>query len=436
MRRSRLIPFLLALVLGACGGGGGGPPISGCSLAEQNQFVFDLMNDVYYWIDDVPAVSIDGLATPEEVFEAFRFQPLDRFSVIADLEAHEALISDSQFIGYGIGLKLVDFDRVRITQVFGGSPAAAAGLARGDEITALDGRAVGDILAAEGSLDDAFGADALGVATTIDYLDGGGIARQVTLEKAWITIETVSLATTFEDTGQSVGYLVFRNFVEPSFAALDTAFAAFEATGVTALVLDLRYNGGGLISVAQYLAGLVGGTRTAGEVFARRVHNARNASLNETQRFSDEPHALDLAQVVIIASPATASASELVINALRPFIAVTLVGDTTFGKPVGAYAYPFCDKVALPTAFTNLNALNEGDFFAGFAPDCAAADDLDRPLGDPAEASLAEALHVVEHGQCSTPPVAMSPRTLGGRRLDAGAHAASANGWRQLVNAY
>ncbi|MFK8014234.1 MAG: peptidase, partial [Gammaproteobacteria bacterium] len=96
-----------------------------------------------------------------------------------------------------------------------------------------------------------------------------------------------------------------------------------------------------------------------------------------------------------------ASASELVINSLIPFIPVTVVGEASFGKPVGAYQFEFCDKVAVPTAFASVNALGDGDFFDGFVPDCPAVDDLDRALGDPLEASLAEALFVVENGSCS-----------------------------------
>jgi carboxyl-terminal processing protease len=80
---------------------------------------------------------------------------------------------------------------------------------------------------------------------------------------------------------------------------------------------------------------------------------------------------------------------------------VTVIGDTTYGKPVGQYGLPFCDKVLVPVAFSLKNVNNEGDFFDGIAADCAATDDITHQLGDPAEASYAEALTVLRTGSCS-----------------------------------
>jgi C-terminal peptidase prc len=405
---SLTISVAIAVVLTGCGGGGSSAPIAAspvdsCSVQGQNQFVFDLMNDIYFWIDDVPAVVNAGFDSPDAVLEAFRFEPLDRFSGLRDLEENTAFFSDSQFIGVGLSYRVLDGDRVRLTQVFSDGAAAAAGLARGDELIAIDGRAVSDLLASD-ELGTAFGANEIGVTVTVDYRDQAGSTLQVQLTKALVTIETVTLTTEFDVAGRPVGYLVFRNFVQPSFAALEAAFAQLNAAGVESLILDLRYNGGGLIDVAQQLASLIGGTTTNGQLFARRVHNAANVSRNVDSFFTTEANALGVTDVVVITSGATASASELVINALTPFVPVTIVGETSFGKPVGSYQFEFCDKVAVPIAFANVNAEGSGDFYDGFAPDCAAADDLDRALGDPAEASLAEALNVVENGSCS--PVA------------------------------
>ena len=80
--------------------------------------------------------------------------------------------------------------------------------------------------------------------------------------KRAVTIPTVSALRLYAVDGRKVGYLNFRNFVEPSFSALDSAFAQLHAAGANELVLDLRYNGGGLVAVAQHLASLIGGSRT------------------------------------------------------------------------------------------------------------------------------------------------------------------------------
>jgi hypothetical protein len=236
----------------------------------------------------------------------------------------------------------------------------------------------------------------------------------------------------FEIDGKRVGYVHFRNFVTPSTEALNAAFAQLKAAGVSELILDERYNGGGLVSVAQHLGGLVGGARTAGQVFAEFFHNDLNAQRNAILRFETKPAALDLQRLVVITTRASASASELVINALRPLMRVTIVGDTTYGKPVGQYGLDFCDKVLAPVAFQLRNAAGQGDYFDGLPADCPAGDDVDHLFGDAAEASLGEALFFVKNGQCSA-----GARSLAtARALRAGRAQPNLVGWRSLLNAY
>jgi hypothetical protein len=109
---------------------------------------------------------------------------------------------------------------------------------------------------------------------------------------------------------------------------------------------------------------------------------------------------------------------------------VTIVGDTTYGKPVGQYGFNFCDKVLAPVAFQLRNAKGEGDFFSGLPADCPAADDADHLLGDPAEASLGEALYFLQNGRCS--PAAASSATA--RALRASRSEPRATGWQSLIN--
>ena len=112
------------------------------------------------------------------------------------------------------------------------------------------------------------------------------------MTKRAVTIPTVSYLNLYETDGRKIAYLFFRNFVTPSRAALDDAFNALRDVGATELVLDLRYNGGGLVSIAQHLASLIGGTRTEGQTFAEYFHNARNSFRNEITRFEGKPNAL------------------------------------------------------------------------------------------------------------------------------------------------
>ena len=120
------------------------------------------------------------------------------------------------------------------------------------------------------------------------------------------------------------------------------------------------------MSVAQHLASYIGGKRTDGLVFAEYFHNDRNTFRNHIIRFEPKPQALTLDRLIVVTTGGSASASELVINALRPFIPVAVIGSRTYGKPVGQYAIEFCDKLLAPVSFALRNADGQGDFFDGF----------------------------------------------------------------------
>ena len=405
-----------------------------CGIAAQNAFVRDTMNDIYFWYAEMPEVDPAAYPSPDALLEALRYRPLDTsFSYVGMRVAEEAFYSDSQFIGFGFSMKLVGPDDLRVSQVFPDSPAAGAGLARGHQLLEVNGVAVAELLSA-GRLDAAFGASEVGVPGRVRYRDLDGVEHDAEMAKALVTIPTVSLTRVYQVRGRKVGYVVFKNFVQPSVAALDAAFATLFPERVNDLVLDLRYNGGGLVSVAQHLAGLIGGKPTSGQTFAQFVHNDRNAHRNQTLRFPFPQNALALRRLIVITTRNSASASELVINALRAFIPVIVIGETTYGKPVGQYGYTFCDRVLYPVAFTLRNARGEGDFFDGLGPECAAADGLEHAFGDPAEASLAEALQFSATGSC-TAAAAATARAQSLRRPppDRQPHR---DGWQQRIVAY
>lgn len=421
--------LLAAAALSACGGGssdGGGPAApAACSAQAQKQFVLDVMQDIYLYNAQMPAVDPAAFATAEALLAALLVDPPDRFSFIGSAAAEDAFFGAGQFIGLGFGSRLSD-DELRLTQVFEGSPAEAAGLDRGQRILAIDGRSIAEITAAEG-VDAAFGPDEVGLVVDLRVADLQGVEFDVSVTKAVVTIPPVPIATVFDFGGQPVGYLFFQTFVEPSFAALDEAFAEFAAAGVRDVVLDLRYNGGGLVAVADFLGNLLGGLDANGQVFSMTVFNANNAFRNITTLFMNETHSLTLDRLVFITTAATASASELVVNSLEPHVETFLVGSDTFGKPVGSFGFDFCDKILRPTTFETVNSSGTGGYFDGLPADCAAADDLAFALGDPAEPSLAEALFVVGNGECSANAAA--------------AHAErperpSPDPWQQLVNAH
>ncbi len=398
-----------------------------CSVPGENAFVHDTLEDIYFWYRHLPDTSPSLYPSPEAYLEAARYRPLDTtFSFISDRVADTAFFSDSQFVGFGLATQVLD-GAIRVADVFEGSPADQAGLERGDTLLGVNGRDAAAILAA-GGVGAAFGPSQIGFVADVVFLDRGGARREARMVEALVTIPTVSAVQAYDVGGERAGYLLFRNFVGPSAAALDAAFERLRALGATRLVLDLRYNGGGLVSVAQHLASLIGGSRLNGKVMLQFVHNDKHGDLDTVYRFEDPPQALGARSLVVIATRATASASELIVNSLRPFMNVIVVGDATFGKPVGQYGYDFCDKVLHPVAFALRNALGKGDYYSGIPADCGAPDDLGHLVGDPAEASLAEALHFVATGSCSGPAAVRS--SVRAPRLR------TPPGLRQMIGAY
>lgn len=416
--------FLLGLlaVLTGCTSGDAGPSRFAllCTLDHQKQTVADLMQEWYLFNDEIEqqqtyaTLDLSQFETPEDLLTSLLYRPdrFDRnFSFITTLQADQQFFGAGQFAGFGFGSKFADSPMntdLRFTQIIAGSPAESAGLARGQRVLTIDGRTIAEIQQAEG-LSAALGPDDVGVTRRFRVRRPDSSEFDVDLTKAIVKLDPLPQAATFTIGTTSVGYLDFRTFVSTADEALRQAFAQFQAANVTALVVDLRYNGGGLVSTARLLADLIGGFIADGRVQGRTVYNNAKSALNRTTVFQTQANSLTLLNnVVFITTGSSASASELVINALEPHVNVGLVGARTFGKPVGQGALSYCGGQYLlrPVTFETVNSLGAGQFYDGLPVDCPAIDELERQIGDPLEASLASALSLVETGSC---PVSAAP---------------------------
>jgi hypothetical protein len=189
---------------------------------------------------------------------------------------------------------------------------------------------------------------------------------------------------------------------------------------VTDLVVDVRYNGGGLISVAEILSNLLGAAQPASRMYQLQLSPA-NAFYDTISSFSEppQPQAIAPAHVAFVTTGATASASELVPNVLDPYLPVALVGDRTYGKPVGQFQFqdPVCNMALFLISFRLVNSAGNADYFSGLpdppafrGPLCPAADDLTQPQESPLEASTSAALYWLENGVCPPAPAAALAR--------------------------
>ncbi len=412
----------LTVAVGCLDVRGGDDTTSGsCSADDAKRILHEHMLDYYLWWDEMPAVSRHDYADPQALLIALRVNPPDRWSYVVPQAVDEAYYAGDGYVGIGIVTTTDAAGALRVTVVYGGSPAQAAGLGRGDTLLAIGGQSV-EAIDAAGTWDSAWGAREVGTEVTLHLRSVGGVERSVTLVKDVVVPPSVSLTTVIVRGALRVGYLVLDRFIAPTSAELEQAFAQLQADDVDELVVDLRYNGGGYVSVARYLAELIGGERTATHVLAREIFNSKHTAFDGDTIMGTVASALGVARVVFVTTEGTASASELVINGLRPFLDVVDIGTPTHGKPVGMVPVTFCDLTLAPVTFELVNADGEGGYYDGIAPTCAAPDDLEHGLGDENEASLAQALYYLEHGTCAPAApgvVRPGPRVRAPPRADA-----------------
>jgi len=414
MRKFMILAVTACLT--ACGGsGGGGAPAPGpvaCSNDGQKQFVLDAMLTWYLWNDRLPNnVNIADHATPEDLLTFLTTfspddgngSPIDRFSFINSAAEDSAFFGEGQFEGFGFSSRFVDTDDLRLTRVFTDSPANTAGLARGQRILELDGRTIAEIEVAEG-LDAVF--DTTPLEFTMRRPDNSEFT--VTIDQDVVTIAPVPQFRIIPLQGTpGVGYMELATFISTADPRFDIVFGQFAAAGVTDVIIDLRYNGGGLVSTAELLGDYLGGAVAQNLVFSETLFNdARASANNDIEFFELRGNSINLSRLVIVASSSTASASELVTNSMEPHVEVIIVGDDTFGKPVGQIGLAFCEKILRPTSFQTINANGSGDYFDGLPVDCVAADDLNVAVGIDSDPNVVAATGYLASGSC---PVTAAP---------------------------
>jgi C-terminal processing protease CtpA/Prc len=369
-------------------------------------------------LDPAPFNSVEAYL--DALTATARAQRRDRFfTYITSIAEENAFFNSGATAGFGIRLSYDTAGRrLFVAEAYEGAPALAAGIDRGAEIVAIgtsEGnlRSVADIFAAEGAqgVTNALGPSTAGTSRLLRVTDGSG-TRNLNVAKADFTIPPVSPrygARIVEDGGKRVGYVNLRTFISTADVGLRNAFSSFRAQGITEVIVDVRYNGGGLVSIAELMGDLLGANRKASEVFSVTTFRPEKSSNNSTRNFQPQPQSVAPTKIAFIGTGSSASASELVINAFIPYLRANaaLVGTNTFGKPVGQIALDraACDDRLRVVAFKTVNAEGQGDYFDGLASkieaSCQAGDDLGRQLGDPQEASMRASLDFLAGRSCT-----------------------------------
>ncbi|WP_081211608.1 S41 family peptidase [Salegentibacter sediminis] len=404
---------------------------------EVEDFMYKGMNEIYLYKSYVPKLAdgyfttqddlndfLDDFDTPEDLFYdglVYDYGEQDRFSFMTDdyiaLENRFAGTSTTTGMNYGFAYHPNDESKVLlyVRYVQPNTSAADTGIERGMIFNKVDGEVMtlanyGDLVRPENFT--------LHQAEFDENMDVVGLDKTYDLSKAEYTANPVYITKTFNVDGKKVGYLMYNSFTADFDAELNNAFNNFKSEGITELILDLRYNGGGSVESAVDLASMITG-QFEGEIFSQQQWNPSYQSyfkennpdrlvdrFNDKIRTGDLINSLNLDKVYVIAGKSSASASELTINGLDAWIDVVHVGQNTVGKfqaSVTLYdsqnfgrenANPNHKYAIQPLVYKSANALGNSDYVDGLVPDIEVKEYINeyKPLGDPSEPLLAAAL--------------------------------------------
>jgi hypothetical protein len=446
---------LLFLCLAACKkdkpAGPGSPQGSRLELSLDSLYLY--AKETYLWYQQLPeyaafsprqyaAANGDGLASlttelraitayainpqTKSTYEFREGHPNPLYSFIAHgnvITGEQAVVDiDGQGDDLGMGLGIVNDTAVFVSYVERGSPAAEAGIGRGMQLTHVNGDPVQVDATAINNL---LGSPLL----TLRFQSQDGNTIEKTLASQTYHASPVLASSLIETETGTVGYVALARFSKLSLARdeLDVVFARFAGNRTTKLVIDLRYNAGGYVQTAEYIADLIAPAAINGAVMYSEHFNdllqqgrapilqavpyldenrqpvyvnGRKATYADvdysvsgnTYRFSKKGSLSGIKSIVFIVSGRTASASELLINCFKPYIDVKLVGSTTYGKPVGFFGIGIGAYTAYLSQFHILNAAGQGDYYEGMPCDMPATDDIRYNFGDTGEGCLAQSL--------------------------------------------
>jgi carboxyl-terminal processing protease len=372
--------------------------------AEARDYLYDAMNEYYLWYNLMPVVVKTDYTNPSDLMEAMIYKTLDRWSFVQTYEEYLNM-DQGTFVGHGISMGLDPSNQVRIAEIYNLSPLYSLGVRRGWIVKKLNGTDLAPIFITRDSAaySRLIGAASASVTNTFLFQTPLGKDSTITSTKASFTLNTVILADTLHLKSGITGHLVFDQFIPPSNNELLSAFTYFSQNNITDLIVDLRYNGGGDLSVLTNMASYVAGTANYLKPFLQITFNDKNTENNTTFNLNSVASPVSISKLIVITTRETASASEDFINGLKPFLDVRTLGDTTNGKPVGMVGIPYQTSYMFwPISFSLVNSAGQGGFYNGFAPDKYVPDDITHDWNDRNEACLKEAIYYLENGTVSS----------------------------------
>ncbi|MCK8523527.1 S41 family peptidase [Aquimarina sp. D1M17] len=472
--KAKLLLLMSLLLIFSCSSDDDATPDSGSGTETINnpdqdidQFIWSGLNAAYLYKSEVSNLANDAFATdqdlnkflsnfatPEDTFDGLLTKrtvniggetfEIDAFSFIVDdyVALEQAFSGVSKSNGMDFRLTLVSDTSNDVLgyvrYVLPGTDAEAKGVKRGDFFNSVDG----EKLTRTSDFNEIFGRDSYTIGlVTVNNGTVTETGTTVSLTQVEYTENPIFISKTIDHEGRKIGYMMYNSFVGDFDDELNTAFGQFKTDGIEELVLDLRYNGGGLVRSAIDMSSMITG-QFNGEIFSREIWNAElqaqfssgadgeEALINRfrnTIYTGDNINSLGLTKLYVLTTNRSASASELVINGLEPYIDVIQIGTTTSGKyqaSITLYdsngfgregANPDHTYAIQPLVLKSANAAGKTDYIAGLAPDFEFQESILNlgTLGDPTEPMLKAALDVIVDGQIASARTKSETQFLG-----------------------
>lgn len=394
MRIFQLLIITLLLFIG-CGGTQSGSGSKDCSIEGQNRFLYDYMKSWYLWYENIPYIDDFSSYSQQSLLEKLK-APEDKWSFIMSKKEFDNSYNE-HYDNYGLAIVSKN-NTYTISYTLPNSPSRKAGIKRGDIILGINDIDILTLAGNDPQLD-------ILKNSTIKLNIQNSITNEksiVTLYKENYTSSPVLYYSTIEAGNIRSGYVVLNSFNYLTVQDLERAFSYFRSENVNNIIFDLRYNSGGLTTPISYI-GYMLNKNVANRVAYRIKYNQKHSQNNMIALFENnlqlEPFEFD--KIVFLTTKDTASASEMLINGLKPFVKTYIIGDNTHGKPVGMNVVDNCQKSLFPVSFRYTNANDISFGYDGLKADCYVTDDIRYSFGNLDEPLLKSGLNYLRYGTCN-----------------------------------
>jgi C-terminal processing protease CtpA/Prc len=359
---------------------------------DEKCYLLWLLKDWYLWANEIGKIDAKDYTSAEDLLAKKRYSQ-DKNSFIEDIETgYKSLFFESQELGYGFGMRWdANRENLRVSYVHSNSPGGINGLKRGWKITHIDG---GDVTAMTSIPSNSVEQEGLTRSFTVE--DETGTSKTIFLRSSIYNGQTVLHNSVIQHNGKAVGYLSIKSFISQSPDALLSAASSLAGSGISELILDMRYCSGGSYSVLNDFVGIIAPKALNNLAYLKRNYNSAHTD-SDTAYIIRKTGSLNLNRIFVITSANTSNLPEDLINGLSSYMNIIRIGDKTGGSGYGTNYWTFGQKLHYLVTAKMTNAQNESSV-NGISPDYYAADGVDKPWGDKNEDCIQVALFYIGNG--------------------------------------